>query len=131
MKTYKDRDKSLLKSIPSPKEPYEHFIETLEFTFLGAGGQPDFGHIKIWFYAKEMTIELKSLKEYFYSWRNIHVSYERVINCIFDDLVEVFRPDRLRIQIDFKPRGGLSSSVCIDSDWGVRGGTDEAWKYHS
>lgn len=131
MRSYKDRDKSTLKSIPSPKESYEHTIETPEFTFLGASGQPDFGHIKIWFYAKDVAIELKSLKQYFYDWRDIHVSYERVINCIYDDLMEVFSPDRLRIEIDFKPRGGLSSSVCIDSDWGVRGGSDEAWKYHT
>ena len=131
MRSYKDRDQDLLKSIPSPQEAYEHKIDTPEFTFLGASGQPDFGNVVLWFYAKEKAIELKSLKQYFYDWRDIHVSYERVINCIYDDLVEVYDPARLRIEIEFKPRGGLSSSLTIDSDWGVRGGSDKAWRDHS
>ena len=131
MKTYKDRDKSTLKAIPSPKGDYEHIVDAPEFTFLGASKQPDFGSIKIWFYADKSTIELKALKEYLYSWRNIHVSYERVINCIYDDLIAVFSPKRLRIEIEFKPRGGISSTVVIDSDWGVRGGSDTVWQHHS
>ena len=130
MRSYKDRDKSLLKIIPSPKGDYEHKIDTSEFTFLGANNQPDFSHVKIWFYASDSAIELKSLKQYFYDWRDIHVSYERVINCIYDDLIEVFSPQRLRIELEFNPRGGISSTVVIDSDWGVRGGSDTVWQHH-
>ena len=131
MRSYKDRDKTLLKAIPSPKGSYDHKIDTPEFTFLGAGGQPDFGTVTIWFYANNKAVELKSLKQYFYNWRDIHVSYERVINCIYDDLLEVYDPSRVRIEIQFKPRGGISSTVVIDSDWSVRGGTDVAWQHHS
>ena len=117
MKSYKDRDITALKSIPSPKGQYEHKIETPEFTFLGASGQPDFGQVLIWFYADEKAIELKSLKQYFYSWRNLHVSYERAINCIYDDLMDTYEPDRLRIEIVFRPRGGISSRLSADSAW--------------
>lgn len=120
----------MLIGIPSPNGAYEHKIDTSEFTFLGASGQPDFGHVVIWFYAGKNAIELKSLKQYLYSWRDIHVSYERVINCIYDDLSSVYKPARLRVEIDFKPRGGLSSSLVIDSDWAVRGGSDKAWRDH-
>jgi len=131
MRSFKDRNKSILKAIPSPKGAYEHRIDTPEFTFLGAGEQPDFGNVLIWFYADKSALELKSLKQYFYDWRDIHVSYERVIDCIYDDLIEVYSPERLRIEIEFKPRGGLSSKVVIDSDWAARGGSDTVWQHHS
>ena len=115
MKSYKDRNLSLLKVIPSPIGSYEHKIETPELTFLGANDQPDFGDVTIWFYADEHTIELKSLKQYFYDWRNIHVSYERIINCMWNDIMDTFQPDRLRIEIKFNTRGGISSKLTIDS----------------
>ena len=118
----------MLKSLPSPFKAYEQEINIPEFTFLGVKEQPDFGEIKLWFYANETTIELKSLKDYIYGWRDIVVSYERVINCIYDDLMEKYDPSRLRIEITFRPRGGISSTLRIDSDWGVRGGSDMSWK---
>lgn len=130
MRSYKDRDKSLLKTIPSPKGAYEHKIDAPELTFLGANKQPDFGHVSIWFYADKSAVELKSLKQYFFDWRDIHVSYERIINCIYDDMMEVYSPKRLRIEIEFNARGGISSTVVIDSDWGERGGSDTVWQHH-
>jgi 7-cyano-7-deazaguanine reductase len=130
MRSYKDRDKSLLKTIPSPKSHYEHKIKAPELTFLGANNQPDFGHVTLWFYADKKAVELKSLKQYFFDWRDIHVSYERIIACIYDDIMERFEPERLRIEIEFNARGGISSKVSMDSDWGVLGGSDSVWQHH-
>ena len=131
MRSYKDRDESLLKTIPSPKGAYEHKIDAPELTFLGANKQPDFGRVTIWFYADKYAVELKSLKQYFFDWRDIHVSYERIINCLYDDLMETYEPTRLRIEIQFNARGGISSKVTIDSDWAARGGADHDWRDHS
>ena len=55
------------------------------------------------------------------------LSYERLINVVYDDLMEVYDPARLRIVMEFNPRGGISSKLTIDSDWEVRGG-DEQFK---
>ena len=128
MKNYKDIDVSILKAIPNPtRECYEVKIQIPEFTFLGVAEQPDFAKIYLTFYADEKIIELKSLKNYVYQLRDITVSYERLINIIYDQLMDVYKPKRLRIVMICNPRGGISSKLTIDSDWKVRGG-DEVFK---
>ena len=125
-KIYKEIDKSILKAIPNPsKEAYEIKIKIPEFTFLGVHEQPDFAVVYLTFYPKGKVIELKSLKQYTYHLRDITVSYERLINIFYDQLMEVFEPERLRIVMVCNPRGGISSKLTIDSDWKVRGGAEK------
>jgi 7-cyano-7-deazaguanine reductase len=130
---YKDIDKSILKSLPNPTgQAYEIKIKIPEFTFLGVKNQPDFADVFITFYPTDRIIELKSLKIYVQKLRNITVSYERLINIFYDHLVEVYKPDRIRIVMVCNPRGGISSRLAIDSDWKVRGGEEKYsdWKNH-
>ena len=132
-KTYKHIDESILKSIPSPtKEAYEIKIKIPECTFLGVNEQPDFASIFLSFYPKTKIIELKSLKHYVYQLRDIVVSYERLINIVYDQLMHVYEPDRLRIVMICNPRGGISSRLTIDSDWKARGGAEKYkdWLVH-
>ena len=128
MKLYDQIDSTLLKAIPNPsKGAYEIKVKIPEFTFLGVREQPDFANAYISFYPSKKIIELKSLKQYVYQLRDIVVSYERLINIFYDHLMSVYEPDRLRLVMVFNPRGGISSKLTIDSDWGVRGG-DEKYK---
>jgi len=123
VKTYKDIDRSILKSIPNPtKEAYEIKIKIPEFTFLGVGEQPDFAVVYLTFYPKKKVIELKSLKQYVFQLRDIIVSYERLINIMYDHIMEAYEPDRVRIVMICHPRGGISSKLTNDSEWGTRGG---------
>jgi 7-cyano-7-deazaguanine reductase len=125
-KLYTEIDKTLLKAIPNPsKEAYEIKIKIPEFTFLGVQEQPDFATIYLTFYPRKKVIELKSLKQYSYHLRDIVVSYERLINIVYDHIIEVYEPDRLRIVMICNPRGGISSKLTIDSDWAVRGGEEK------
>ncbi|MEM9023101.1 MAG: preQ(1) synthase [Bacteroidota bacterium] len=125
-KLYQDIDASILKAIPNPsKQAYEIKIKIPEFTFLGVHEQPDFATMYLTFYPKNKVIELKSMKQYVYQLRNIIVSYERLINIIYDDLMAVYEPDRLRIIMICNPRGGISSRLTIDSDWKIRGGEEK------
>lgn len=122
---------ALLKRIPNPtREGYEQKIHIPEFTFMGVGSQPDFGEILLTFYPREWTIELKSLKIYKEAFRNDLASYERLANVIYEDLVQVYAPERLRLTLQMRPRGGISSMLTIDSDWAVRGGNEllSDWK---
>lgn len=124
-KLYDSIDASILKAIPNPsKGAYEIKIKIPECTFLGVQNQPDFSTVYLTFYPKKKIIELKSLKQYVYQLRDIIVSYERLINIFYDDLMEVYDPERLRIVMVFNPRGGISSKLTIDSDWKVRGGKE-------
>jgi len=124
-KLYKDIDKSILEAIPNPsKEAYEIKVKIPEFTFLGVREQPDFATVYLTMYPSDKIIELRSLKLYSFHLRDIVVSYERLINIMYDHLIEVYDPQRLRISMVCNPRGGISAKLAIDSDWAVRGGNE-------
>ena len=130
MKLWKNIDISILDSLPNTAVGYEQRITIPEFTFLGKHNQPDFGSIKLWFYGQDKTIELKSLKNYIFQYRDTVISYERCIDVLYKHLMQTYQPVRLRVQIDFRPRGGISSCMTADSDWGHLGGTDKLWQDH-
>ena len=70
-------------------------------------------------------IELRSLKQYFFQFRDTRISYERIINTVYADLMDIYSPKRIRIVMEFNVRGGITSKLTIDSDWKVRGGKEE------
>lgn len=117
---------SILEAIPNPTtEAYEVKIDCPELTFVGVKEQPDFAVLHITFYPIDKVIELRSLKKYIFDFRNRVISYERLVNVIYDDLMAVYKPKRLRLVMECNPRGGISSVLTIDSDWTVRGGKEE------
>ena len=119
-------DNSILKSLKNPSnKSYEIKIKSPEITFLGVKNQPDFAKLFIIFYPNEKIIELKSLKIYLQQFRNTIISYERLINVVYNDLIETYNAKRLRIVMEFNTRGGISSKLTIDSDWKDRGGNEE------
>lgn len=119
-------DISILEKLKHPgKEGTEILHETSELTFLGNDKKPDFANLKIYFYPNEWDIELKSLKQYLYQFRNKLMSYERLIDVIYYDLMYVFKPRRLRLILKTNTRGGISSTLKADSDWKSRGGKEE------
>ena len=129
--TYKVIDESILTSIKNPvTEAYEIKIKLPECTFLGVQEQPDFADVYLVFYPNQKIIELKSLKQYVFQLRNIVVSYERLINVIYEHLMSPYEPHRLRLVMICNPRGGISSKLTVDSDWKARGGKEafSDWK---
>ena len=120
-----NKNRHILKSIKNPsKEPYEIKMKIPELTFEGVRGQPDFACLYITFYPKNHVVELKSLKEYCFSFRSQIFSYERIINVIYDDIMKVYDPERLRLVLTCNARGGISSKLTVDSDWKARGGEE-------
>ena len=126
-KLYSDIDSSMLKSIPNPEKvkPYEVKIKQPEVTFLGVYNQPDFATLYVLMYPNGRIVELKSLKIYLQQYRDVVISYERLINQLYDHMMEVYIPERLRLVLDCNPRGGISSRLTIDSDWEALGGEDK------
>ncbi len=92
-------------------------FETSEFTSLcPITGQPDFATIRIEYIPGELCVESKSLKLYLFSFRQTGTFYEEIVNRIYSDLSELLKPRRLVVNGDFTARGGITSSVKIDSD---------------
>jgi len=116
----------LLQRLPNPaNEAYEQKIHLPEFTFIGVLNQPDFGEVLLTFYPAKWTIELKSLKVYKDAFRDVSISYERLSNVMFEDLMNAYQPTRLRLMMRLRPRGGIASCLTIDSDWKIRGGNEQ------
>ena len=126
-KLYNEIDSSMLKGIPNPEKvkPYEVKIKQPEVTFLGVYNQPDFATLYVLMYPNGRIVELKSLKLYLQQYRDVVISYERLINQLYDHMMEVYGPKRLRLILDCNPRGGISSRLTIDNDWEILGGEDK------
>ncbi|MDD3726136.1 MAG: preQ(1) synthase [Candidatus Ratteibacteria bacterium] len=74
-------------------------------------GQPDFGIITIEYEPDKLVLELKSLKTYIQSYRNLGIFYENAVNRIKKDIVRTCKPKWLKIKGDFNPRGGIKSII--------------------
>ena len=72
---------------------------------------PDFAIIRIEYVPNETCIELKSLKLYINSFRNIKIFHEHVINIILEDFVAACDPLRVDIEGDFHVRGNIKTIV--------------------
>jgi len=100
---------------PGPKRDYEISLECPEFTCLcPRTGQPDFATIRIHYIPGRYCIELKSLKLYFWSYRDEGIFHEKAVNQILDDLVKACGPRSMTVSGDFYVRGGIHTVVTAD-----------------
>lgn len=72
---------------------------------------PDFGVIKLDYVPHERCVELKSLKLYINSFREVKIFHEHVINVIMEDFVHACDPLRVEIEGDFHVRGNIKTRV--------------------
>lgn len=95
-----------------PERRYTIDIEIPEFTSVcPKTGLPDFGTIFISYVPDACCLELKALKYYMLDYRNRGIFYENVINTILTDVVEACDPHWVEVKGDFKPRGGIRTTV--------------------
>jgi len=72
---------------------------------------PDFATIRLEYVPNERCIELKSLKFYINSFRNVKVFHEHVINMILEDFVNACDPLSVELEGDFNVRGNIKTTV--------------------
>jgi 7-cyano-7-deazaguanine reductase len=72
---------------------------------------PDFAIIRLKYVPNERCIELKSLKLYINSFRNVKIFHEHVINVILEDFVKACDPLKVEIEGDFHVRGNIKTVV--------------------
>lgn len=86
---------------------YEILIDDPEFTSVcPKTGLPDFGHIAIRYMPRERCLELKSLKEYLFAYRNMGIFQENIVNRVLEDVVKATDPVWAVVKGEFRPRGG-------------------------
>ena len=97
---------------PNSERDFVIRIDSSEFTCLcPLTGQPDFADIHIEYIADNLCVELKALKNYFWSYRNEGAFHEAVTNKILDDLVEAMDPRFIRLKAVFNVRGGVYTNI--------------------
>lgn len=106
---------------PNPEYDYTIHIQIPEFTCLcPKTGQPDFATLYLDYVPAQLCIELKSLKNYIWSYRNEGAFHEAVTNQIMRDLVQACQPRFLRLRGEFNVRGGIYTTVVVEHrapDW--------------
>jgi 7-cyano-7-deazaguanine reductase len=86
--------------------------ETEEFTCVCPWtGLPDFGYLSVRYIPDKKLIELKSLKYYLLSYRNVGIIQEHVVNHVLNDLVKLVKPFSMTVEAEYRERGGIASRV--------------------
>ncbi len=98
-----------------PGQETEVVIDTDEFTAVCPWtGLPDYGTLTVTYVPGESCLELKSLKYYLLSFRDVGIVQEHAVNRILQDLVACCQPRRMRISLDYKIRGGIHTEVSVE-----------------
>ncbi|MDD5191425.1 MAG: preQ(1) synthase [Dehalococcoidales bacterium] len=110
IQTEKAIDVKILEAIPFEYAGSETEVvyETDEFTSVCPwSGLPDFGAITITYMPEKKLVELKSLKYYLTSYRNVGILQEHAVNRILKDLVKLIQPQYMTVAAEYKERGGI------------------------
>ena len=124
-----DVNQQQLEIKPTPREEMGLFpLDTFEYQYPGRkiwidfempeftaicpfSDFPDFAVIRLSYVPNERCIELKSLKLYINSFRNVKIFHEHVINLILEDFVAACDPLQVKIEGDFHVRGNIKTVV--------------------
>ena len=91
--------------------------ETNEFSAVCPfSGLPDLAKIKIeYFPTGGKCVELKSLKYYFISFRNVGIYQEAVTKRIYNDLSSILQTEKIQITSVYNIRGGFKT-ICVEGN---------------
>ncbi len=101
---------------PYTYRDYEISINFPEFTCLcPRSGYPDFANIGLIYVPDKKIVELKSLKLYLNSFRDVRISHEEATNKIYEELEKILKPRYIEVTGDFNPRGNVKTVIRINS----------------
>jgi 7-cyano-7-deazaguanine reductase len=114
---YAKPSQKILETFPNqfPKRDYIIKLEFKEFTSLcPKTGQPDFGKILIEYEPYKSCLETKSIKLYFFAFRQSGTFMETIVNTILDDCAAACDPRFMRVTGEFEARGGIRNVVIAE-----------------
>ena len=92
----------------------EIVTETGEFTAVCPySGLPDFARLTISYVPDHKCVELKSLKYYVTSFRNVGIFQEHATARIAEDLFRCLAPKRLTVKTVYNTRGGFDTTCTV------------------
>lgn len=103
-------DVAILETVPFeyPGSATEVIYETEEFTAVCPWtGLPDFARLVITYVPQDRLVEMKSLKYYLTSFRDVGILQEHAVNRILNDLVALLNPVSMMVEAEYRERGGI------------------------
>ncbi|HEX9976775.1 MAG TPA: preQ(1) synthase [Dehalococcoidales bacterium] len=101
----------------------EVVYETDEFTAVCPWtGLPDFARLIIRYVPDRSLVELKSLKYYLTSYRNVGILQEHAVNRILKDLVQLVHPVSMVVEAEYRERGGIKTRATARYEEGNKSG---------
>ena len=77
-------------------------------------GLPDFAKVTIRYVPSSKIVELKSLKYYFISYRNVGIYQEKATDRMFKDIYKLLKPKYLLVETVYNTRGGIDAKCSVE-----------------
>lgn len=119
-KSAKEIKTSFLEVLPYKGKTQLIKIETEELTAVCPfSGLPDFARLIVEYIPKSLIIELKSLKYYLVSFRDVGIYQENLTSRIYSDLYKILSPKVLKVTTIYRTRGGIDVTCQVDSSFAI------------
>jgi len=109
-------DPGLLEVFPYeyPERDAEVVLRSQEWSCVCPfSGLPDYGTVTIRYVPDRSCVELKSLKYYLTTFRNVGIYQEHAANRVLEDFVAACQPRRAEVELDYNLRGGIHTVVTV------------------
>lgn len=107
----------MLETFPNttPHRDYHIRHNSDEFTSLcPKTGQPDFASIELEYVADQACLETKSVKLYWFAFRQEGAFMETLTNRMLEDFVKACSPRWMKVTGAFNARGGIATTVVAE-----------------
>ena len=105
-----------LRALPYRGSEQVILYKTAEFSSVCPfSGLPDIATVVIEYIPCKLIVELKSLKYYFVSYRNVGIYQEDCTDRIFHDLFSFLKPKYMKVTTMYNTRGGIDSICTIEN----------------
>jgi 7-cyano-7-deazaguanine reductase len=107
-------DVAVLETFPYEGPEQEIVTETREFSAVCPfSGLPDFATLTIRYIPGKSCVELKSLKYYVLSYRNVGIYQEHATAKLAEDLYKVLKPKSITVSTIYNVRGGFDTTCKV------------------
>ena len=107
-------DVAVLETFPYEGPEQEIVTETREFSAVCPfSGLPDFATLTIRYIPGKSCVELKSLKYYVLSYRNVGIYQEHATAKLAEDLYKVLKPKSIIVSTIYNVRGGFDTTCKV------------------
>jgi 7-cyano-7-deazaguanine reductase len=109
-------DTAVLETFPYEGPRQRITYTTHEFSAVCPfSGLPDIGTVIVEYVPAQKCVELKSLKYYYLSYRDVGIYQEPVTSRIYEDLLRCLEPQELKVTVTYQTRGGIDTTCVVNS----------------